>query len=139
MDEVETLVDGFHRAAIARQCWDHRSHLAAAAWTALRCGDEDPLAAIRAAILRYNTGQGIVTTETSGYHETVTAFWMGRVVALLAARPAGDSELAFVNRVLAELGDGAQIFRHWSRERLFSPEARRTWVPPDVKGLQDMS
>lgn len=136
MDEVLVLVDGFRRAAIARECWDHRSHLAAAGWTALRCGPEGALAAIRAAILHYNAGRGIETTETSGYHETVTAFWMAKIVALLAARPAGDTDLEFVNRVLAELGDGAQIFRHYSRERLFSPEARRGYVPPD---LQDMS
>lgn len=131
MSEVETLVARFERAEIARECWNHRCHLALAGWLALRHGP-DALAEIRAAILRYNAAQGIENTPTSGYHETVTRYWTGRVVSLLRSRPADDGALAFLNRVLAELGDGSQIFRGYSRERLFSPEARRTYVPPDL-------
>lgn len=132
MSEVETLVARFERAEIARECWNHRCHLALAGWLALRHGPDAALAEIRAAILRYNAAQGIENTPTSGYHETVTLYWTGRVVSLLRSRPADDGALAFLNRVLAELGDGTQIFRGYSRERLFSPEARRAYVPPDL-------
>ena len=33
------------------------------------------------------------------------------------------------------MGDKAWPLTHWSRERLFSVEARRGWVDPDLKPL----
>lgn len=33
------------------------------------------------------------------------------------------------------LGNSKWLLEHWSRERLFSVEARRAWLPPDLKPL----
>lgn len=70
---------------------------------------------------------GTANTDTGGYHETVTAYHVGAVHAL-------------VDRSLDELVahpvcSRAAPLSHWSRERLFSVAARRRWVPPDLAPL----
>ena len=37
--------------------------------------------------------------------------------------------------LVSPLGDSKWLLEYWSRERLFSVEARRGWLPPDLKPL----
>lgn len=141
--EIDAILTAFALAEIPREAWNHRRHLTFAADAVYACADfAIALGTIRAGILRYNAAQGIVTTPTAGYHETVTHFWTRKVTDLLrnhtasAENPeAAEDRLAFVNRVLAVLGDGALVFDHYRRDTLMSPEARATYVPPDLRPL----
>ena len=68
-----------------------------------------------------------LTDSRVKHHETVTAYYVGAVHAL-------------VDRSLDELVahpacSRAAPLSHWSRERLFSVAARRRWVPPDLAPL----
>lgn len=132
--EVEAVLGAFARAQIPRAEWNHVKHLTVAAWTMFQCDDaDDALAQMRAGIHRYNAALGIVSTPTGGYHETVTVFWTRQIAALYFARPHDEDLLAFINRTLAALGDGALIFSHYRRETLSSAEARQRWVAPDLR------
>ena len=67
------------------------------------------------------------------YHETITVLWM-RLLADVKARGA-SGELADVLREHPALADKDLPLRYYSRERLFSDEARAAWVEPDRQPL----
>ena len=78
----------------------------------------------------------IVTTPTGGYHETLTIFWLRVVRSFLeGGRNEGRSLVSLANELAAEADSGLPL-RHYTRERLFSPEARAGWVEPDLKPVE---
>ena len=77
-----------------------------------------------------------VNDAQSGYHETITQAYLAAIRAFVAALPPGLDDAEATRRLLATpLGDKAWPLTHWSRERLFTPEARLGWVEPDLKPL----
>ena len=67
------------------------------------------------------------------YHDTMTQAWV-RLVAFHRA----DSQAATFDQFLAEnpgLMDRGLLDRHYSRDRLFSPDARAAWIEPDLREL----
>jgi len=78
---------------------------------------------------------GTANTETSGYHETITRFYV-RVIEhflLTADRNAPFAELA--TQLLTVYGQRELPLQYYSRELLFSTQARLHWVEPDLKPL----
>ena len=86
-------------------------------------------------IRAYNAHVGGVNSDTAGYHETITQASIRASRAFLAAHP--QCALAeCCNALMASaLGDPDWLLEYWSRERLFSTEARGTWVEPDLAPL----
>ena len=134
-DDVLTLLAAFNDGSLPRVAWNHRAHLTAALDIARTIPATGRLAAISSAILRFNASAGIENTPDSGYHQTLTVFYM-RVVELHVARHPGFTSIASdANLLYAEWGDRELPLRHYSRERLFSREARAGWVAPDLRAL----
>ena len=107
--------------------WTHEAHVAAC-WAAVReHGPTDALGLLRDGIRRYNEATGVENTPTSGYHETITRYYV-HAVAAIVDRP--------FDEVLADGTTGREgPLRHWSPEALFTPEARADWVEPDLRPL----
>lgn len=106
--------------------WTHEAHLIAC-WVDLDEHDGDVDATVdslRDAIRSYNEATGVANTSTSGYHETLTRYYVEAVAAVGAAS---------VEELLADPRCSRDVpLRRWSKERLFSPEARATAIPPDL-------
>ena len=84
----------------------------------------------------YNVAVGGVNDDTSGYHETITQAYLAAIRAFVAALPAGIADSQAVACLLATpMGDKTWPLTFWSRERLFSVQARRGWVEPDLAPL----
>ena len=84
-------------------------------------------------IRAYNQATGVANTESSGYHETITQASIRAADAFWAAslrRPL----FATCNALMASpLGKPEWLLAYWSRPRLFSAEARRSWLDPDLQ------
>jgi hypothetical protein len=107
----------------------HREHLELA-WSYVRA---EPLAqacdSIAASIRAFAAREG----ASDLYHETLTRFW---VLAVAIADAAYEPEhFAQLLERAPHLLDKALPERHWTAERLWSPDARRDWVPPDLVQL----
>jgi hypothetical protein len=88
------------------------------------------------AIIRaYNEATATPNTDTSGYHHTITLASLHAVEAALAV--AGDAPLHIIlDTILAgPCGKSDWLLAHWTRETLFSPDARRHWRAPDLAPL----
>jgi hypothetical protein len=133
--EVEALVRGWETCALPRERWTHAAHLTVALWHLLHYDYEEAVGRVRSGIMRYNEAHGVVTTRTGGYHETLTVFWMRHVAHFLAAGYNEARSLVRLANELAASADRAAPLEHYSRELLFSWEARTGWVEPDLKPL----
>jgi hypothetical protein len=133
--EILALVRRFDDCTLPREEWTHAAHLTVALWHLLECDWPEAVARVRAGIQRYNAAHGIHTTPTGGYHETLTLFWLRHVRAFLEmGRNEGRSLVALAND-LADSADRSLPLKYYTRERLFSTEARAAWVKPDLKCL----
>lgn len=133
--EVLSLLRRFEDCTLPRDEWTHAAHLTVALWHLLEYDWEEAVSRVRRGILRYNAAHGVRTTPTGGYHETLTLFWMRRVRAFLEdGRNEARSLVALAND-LADALDSRLPFEYYTRERLFSSEARAAWVEPDLKSL----
>jgi hypothetical protein len=75
-DEIDRLLRAFEACTLPRSQWNHAAHLTVALWYLVRYSPSEAIQRIRSGIQRYNAAAGIVTTNNSGYHETLTLFWI---------------------------------------------------------------
>lgn len=92
-------------------------------------GEAGAIAHARTSIRRYNETTGVANTDTGGYHETITRYYL----SVLARHAAAGS--AFADVLADPATDHDAVLRHWRRETVFSVAARRGWVPPDLVAL----
>ena len=117
----------FTAGEIANQDFHHRDHLRLAWIQIRRLGLPRASEAVTAAIRQFAAGHG----HGDRYHETMTRFWLLVVATGISRHPT----LAFDELLAAEphLLDKNLPYRHWSRERMGSEDARQRWVEPDVR------
>ena len=133
-EEMERVARGVLAYTLPKEEWTHAAHFAFAIWMQTERGG-DILPAVRAAICAYNVSTGGENTDTAGYHETITAASLAVVAAHVAAHPGATKAALLASLLAGPCGRSDWIFAHWTRERLFSLEARREWVPPDLQPL----
>ena len=138
-EEILSLVRRFEDCTLPREEWTHAAHLTVALWHLLQLDWPEAVARVRRGIKRYNAARGILTTPTGGYHETLTLFWLRTVRAFLEAERNEARALVHLANELIASADKSLPLAHYTREHLFSPEARADWVEPDLKSLGDAS
>lgn len=133
--EVERLVSMFESCTLPRARWTHRAHLTVGLWYLVRHEEAVATDLIRRGIQRYNQACGIETTETSGYHETVTLFYARMIERFLRRTGKAASIAVLAEALFNSMGDKQLPLDYYSRERLMSGQARTGWVEPDLKPL----
>lgn len=134
-EEIFSLLRRFEDCTLPRAEWTHAAHLTVALWHILQLDWPEAVAHVRRGIRRYNDAHGVRATPTGGYHETLTLFWLRAVRAFLEAeRNEARSLVSLANELVATHDSGLPL-RHYTRERLFSAEARAGWVEPDLKAV----
>jgi hypothetical protein len=133
VSDIIVIGEGLLTRTLPREHWTHEAHLAATVWL-IRYRRDIALEAEMPTIIRgYNTAVGGVNDDTQGYHETLTQLYIATVRAFIASRPAKELLADQVNALLeAPQGDRGYPLTRYSRDRLFSVEARRGWVAPDL-------
>jgi hypothetical protein len=134
-EEILSLVRRFEDCTLPREAWTHAAHLTVALWHLLQLDWPEAVTRVRRGIKRYNAAHGIVTTPTGGYHETLTLFWLRTVRTFLEAERNEARALVRLANELCASADKSLPLAHYTRELLFSPEARANWVEPDLKPL----
>lgn len=135
VEEIFSLVRRFDDCTLPRAEWTHAAHLTVALWHLLQYDLPEATARVRRGIRRYNDAHGIRVTPTGGYHETLTLFWLRVVNSFLEAERNEARALVSLANELAETAGKGLPLEHYTRERLFSAEARAGWVEPDLKPL----
>ena len=131
-DSLRAVCEGFAACTLPKEQWTNAAHWAGAIWLIRARPDMLPERDMPDMIRRYNLSVGGENTDTGGYHETITQASIRATRAFLAERREDEPlHLAHAALMAGPLGEREWLLAYWSRERLFSVEARRSWVDPD--------
>lgn len=135
-EDVAHLVQQFEAYTLPYERWTHEAHLTVGLWYLLHHERLWATALIREGIRHYNVACGVANTDTSGYHETITLFYIHVISHYLNHSPPDAPLYELANTLIqSPYADRKFPLEFYSRERLFSVDARRHWVEPDVKPL----
>jgi hypothetical protein len=133
--EVTRAAGKFLDFSLPKPEWTHAAHFAVTLWLTRHRPALDLKTEMPGLIRAYNEATGTPNTDTGGYHETITRASLGAARAALAAAPERPLYEVLGALLASPLGDSKWLLEYWTRERLFSVEARRNWLPPDLKPL----
>jgi hypothetical protein len=136
--EIEYLIREFESGTLPRGQWTHGAHLAVACWYLLCYQDDEATRRIRDGIRNYNDAAGILTTRDSGYHETITLFWIWLIKDYLSTVARERSIVWIINNLLTRYSDQRIPFHYYSRDLLLSSDARTRWIDPDLNPLPSL-
>ena len=134
--EIDDFLAAFESGTLPKERWTHAAHLLAGACYVHRLGQSAAIDHMRACVGRYNEAVGGKNTATSGYHETITVFWIILDALLLHTSPIVRAEFAAlaVERFTAQ----RDLFRRfYDFDVIASTEARAVWIPPTREEIED--
>ena len=131
--EIAHIGEGFLNRSLPKAEWTHAAHFAALLWLLRHRPDLRPETDMAALIRAYNEATGTENSDTSGYHETITQASITVTRTFMAGFAEQHPLFDLLNQLSASrLGRSDWPLAHWRRETLFSVEARRRWVDPDL-------
>lgn len=134
-DEIAAIGGSFLDLTLPKSAWTHAAHFAATVWLISCRKDLDAARDMPRLIQSYNEATGTVNSDTEGYHETITQASIRAARDFLLRNPGGGLCHSCNALLASSLGDPGWLLAYWSRPRLFSVAARRTWVDPDIRPL----
>ncbi|BAZ51155.1 hypothetical protein NIES4103_38040 [Nostoc sp. NIES-4103] len=135
IDEIDNLINRFKNCTLPRCEWNHFAHLIVALSYLTHYEEKQAINLIRQGIQEYNKAMGIKTTKNSGYHETLTLFWINIVRRYLFNLEKSSSILELANELIHTYGNKNLPLEYYSRDLLMSWEARNHWTVPDLKPI----
>jgi hypothetical protein len=134
--DVARIGEGLVARTLPRAEWTHEAHLAATAYLLLRRPEIDLDRDLPGLIRRYNESVGGVNSDTEGYHDTITRVFLHGVRLFLNEADKSEPLHELVNELLlSPMGSRDWPLRFYSPARLFSVEARKRFVEPDLRAL----
>ena len=130
---VASFIERFERGEVTKAEWTHQAHLVAGYWYVTRLGPEQAIEEMRARIRFHNESVGTANTDSSGYHESITRLYVHGIAAFRAQQPAAKFEDGLNALLASPMNSSSWPLQFYSRERLFSIEARRGWLEPDLQ------
>ena len=129
---VARVGEGLLACTLPRDEWTHEAHLAATTYLLVEHPEIDLDTALPSLIRAYNESVGGVNDDTQGYHDTITRAYLHGVRSFLCTADGQAPIHHCVNDLLCSpIGRRDWPLRYWTKQRLFSVEARRGWVEPD--------
>jgi hypothetical protein len=133
---VARVGEGLLARDLPREEWTHEAHLAATTYLLLRHPEVDLDAELPDLIRGYNESVGGVNSDTEGYHDTITRVFLHGIRLFLSEADLREPLHELVNGLLlSPMGRRDWPLRFYSRERLFSVDARRGFLRPDLSAL----
>ena len=133
-NEIAEVVRTFEDATISRDAWKHAEHLTVALHYLSHHDIDSATDKMREGIFKLLAAFEVDLDKEMPYHETMTVFWM-RTVAEFNSSKNGASLLDKANELVAEYDKDFPL-RFYSREYLFSDEARSKFVNGDLQTLR---
>lgn len=134
-EELVILIHSFIDHTLGKSDWTHEAHIAVSFWFNRHYNYEEAFIKMKNGIITYNESVGTVNSTSSGYHETMTRYWMIIIHNFLANR-----SFKTVSEALSEFMESPESLRHsplefYTKDLLFSVEARQQWINGDKKKL----
>lgn len=128
--EIENLVFRFSKKNLPKKEWSHQAHIIIALWHNFNYEFVEALNLVRSKIKEYNLSVGTANTDNSGYHETLTVFWMMITRDFIKSQ---NKELEECCNCFLESEEASKelVKKYYTDQVLFSKKARKVWVNGD--------
>ncbi|PHR92573.1 MAG: hypothetical protein COA69_06975 [Robiginitomaculum sp.] len=126
------IVEGFFDHGLPKEQWTHGAHLVIGLFLIHAHGLERADAMMPEMIRSFNTAKGGINSDKEGYHHTLTIFYLRILAAYFDQHKNTPLAQMCANLLMAPQGARDYPLKHYSKERLFSPQVRKSWVEPDV-------
>jgi hypothetical protein len=134
-ENLTAFLAAFECHTLPKTAFTHAAHVTVAACYLHASDAGEVLPKMRAAISSFNESVGGANTETAGYHETLTVFWL-RLVEDLLRQNSPASHLASAQLAVATFGESRGLHKdYYSGDVVTDRRARREWVEPDLQPL----
>ena len=129
-------VHQFQNRTLPKDEWTHEMHLIVGLYM-FSTYKEKALGAMREGIMQYNEAVGTINSDTSGYHETMTVFWLWQIKQFCESIVRFSFDEATVDELLFDekYANRNSFLEFYSKEKMMSTEARRQFVTPDLKEM----
>jgi hypothetical protein len=128
--EILAIVDGFESCRTDKDGFRHRDHLVVAIFYLQQLSITDATSKMKHNLLRFLDHHQV---DRQKYNETITVFWLKVVANALGKLDLDASLVEKCNEVVEAFDKKGLVFEYYSRERLFSDEARKNFVRPDLR------
>lgn len=129
-DEIRMLVEAFEACSFHPSEFRHYQHLTVALWYVRLLDYDDAAERMKTGIRRLAEQYG-----KTGYHETITLFWVRMVSNFFRKADPEDSLVTTANDLIDNY-DKNLVFDYYSKELIESAEAKAAWVEPDLQELE---
>ena len=131
-EEAAEVVRRFEACEFQPSEFKHRLHLTVALSYLLDAPYSAALERMRRSLRRFISRHKV---DARVYNETLTVFWMRRVLAFVEQSDGSRGLAELANELLDACGDSRLVFDYYSKERLDSDKARRLWTDSDLRPI----
>lgn len=131
-DEIRELVSAFEACSFHPSEFRHYQHLTVALWYVWHQPHAQAVKKLTEGIRRLAETYG-----KTGYHETITLFWLKMVSSFADLSDRHLSIAATANELIDTYNDKELIGKYYSPDLLASAKAKAEWVGPDIKELDE--
>ena len=134
IESIGSFVHEFRSGQLPKARWTHAAHLVAGLWHVLQYGPDRALEELRERIRAHNEALGTPNTDDNGYHETITRFYVVTLDQARRIHPERERvpETLYHAVLRSRFADSRLPLDFYRKETLFSVQARREWVEPDI-------
>jgi len=144
---IDEFIAAFEAGTLDKSRWTHAAHILTGACYVHSFGEAAAIARMRERVSAFNLAVGGQNTPTSGYHETITIFWI-KLIASTLATALGAPRLAsetwvgpptrspFAHDCVRNFAENRTIYADfYDFDLVASTEARRIWIAPNLRPL----
>lgn len=122
--EIQSLIQGFETQQVSKTEWTHAAHLVVAIWYSSKYDEKEALDRVRHLIIKHNEAVGTINSDSSGYHETITRFWLRTARQFLATHRFDKLTTATNAFIQSQYGQSDWILNFYTKADLSSPAFR---------------
>lgn len=140
LEQAENLIQQFENGTLPKSEWTHEAHLIVGLKMVLTY-KEQAFSEMKKRIIRFNESIGTINSESSGYHETLTVFWLWAIQQFCNEKGITQFDVAAVDELLfyEPLSRRKLVEDYYSEVILLLPEARRRFIRPDEKPMRGVA
>jgi hypothetical protein len=138
-EDLQLLIQEFESLTLPLKNWTHIEHLAVGLWYTYKNISENVSDIVKNNIIKYNDAVGIPNTNSTGYHETLTRFWLLFISEFLKINKNISIIKLFKSLIYADISTKDFPLLFYSKGILFSSDARLDWKLPDLRPISDLT
>lgn len=139
MVDINLIAIQFENKKLLKEHWTHNAHFAVAfVYLEKYKTVQNTLPKIRESIKTYNEFVGTNNTDISGYHETLTVFWLTIINEYNLFKNINNISSTYNEFIQTICANSEFPLNFYSKELLFSKLARRNWIEPDLIPLMEL-